>query len=117
MSHYLRFRFWFLKKITATIYDFIKDSSIIVDWTSSWVPDPELISDILFSAGIILSIARISFIMPANETFGTMLVSFRRTFGDLVKLLAMFVLILLSFSCGLAALYAAHACQTSHFQG
>lgn len=96
---------------------FIKDSSITVDWTSSWMPDPELISDILFSAGIILSIARISFIMPANETFGTMLVSFRRTFGDLVKLLAMFVLILLSFSCGLAALYAAHACQTSHFQG
>lgn len=29
----------------------------------------------------------------------------------------MFVLILLSFSCGLAALYAAHACQTAHFQG
>ncbi|XP_022302544.2 short transient receptor potential channel 7-like [Crassostrea virginica] len=92
-------------------------ATVGVDWTSSWVPDPELISDILFSAGIILSIARISFIMPANETFGTMLVSFRRTFGDLVKLLAMFVLILLSFSCGLAALYAAHACQTSHFQG
>jgi hypothetical protein len=82
-----------------------------------WIPDPELIADVMFSAGIILSIARISFIMPANETFGTMLVSFRRTFGDLVKLLAMFVLILLSFSCGLAALYAAHVCQTPHFQG
>lgn len=92
-------------------------ATIGVDWATSWVPDPELISDIMFSAGIILSIARISFIMPANETFGTMLVSFRRTFGDLVKLLAMFVLILLSFSCGLAALYAAHACQTAHFQG
>ncbi|XP_062590016.1 short transient receptor potential channel 3-like [Saccostrea cucullata] len=92
-------------------------ATVGVEWSPSWVPDPELISDIMFSAGIILSIARISFIMPANETFGTMLVSFRRTFGDLVKLLAMFVLILLSFSCGLAALYAAHVCQTPHFQG
>ncbi|XP_048734236.1 short transient receptor potential channel 7-like isoform X1 [Ostrea edulis] len=92
-------------------------STVGVDWMPDWIPDPELIADIMFSAGIILSIARISFIMPANETFGTMLVSFRRTFGDLVKLLAMFVLILLSFSCGLAALYAAHVCQTPHFQG
>ncbi|KAK3106625.1 hypothetical protein FSP39_023931 [Pinctada imbricata] len=91
--------------------------ALYAEWTPTWAPDPELISDIMFSVGIILSIARISFIMPANETFGTMLVSFRRTFGDLIKLFAMFLLILVSFSCGLAALYAAHQCQTLHFGG
>ncbi|XP_063408615.1 short transient receptor potential channel 7-like [Mytilus trossulus] len=91
--------------------------SVGVSWEPSWIPDPELISDILFSFGIILSISRISFIMPANETFGTILVSFYRTFTDLMKLCGMFLLILLAFSCGLAALYAAHRCQTTTFKG
>ncbi|XP_069112758.1 short transient receptor potential channel 7-like [Argopecten irradians] len=91
--------------------------AMMANWSSEWVPDPEFLSDVLFSAGIILSVSRISFIMPANETFGTMLVSFQRTFFDLVKLFAMFVLILLAFTCGIAGLYAAHACQTESFKG
>ncbi|XP_033724598.1 short transient receptor potential channel 3-like [Pecten maximus] len=91
--------------------------AMMAEWSPVWVPDPEFLSDVLFSAGIILSISRISFIMPANETFGTMLVSFQRTFFDLVKLFAMFVLILLAFTCGIAGLYAAHACQTESFKG
>ncbi|XP_060073791.1 short transient receptor potential channel 7-like [Ylistrum balloti] len=91
--------------------------AMMAEWSPAWVPDPEFLSDVLFSAGIILSVSRISFIMPANETFGTMLVSFQRTFFDLVKLFAMFVLILLAFTCGIAGLYAAHACQTDSFKG
>ncbi|OWF44847.1 short transient receptor potential channel 3-like [Mizuhopecten yessoensis] len=91
--------------------------AMIAEWTPVWIPDPELLSDVLFSAGIILSVSRISFIMPANETFGTMLVSFQRTCFDLIKLFAMFALILLAFTCGIAGLYAAHTCQTESFKG
>ncbi|GFR64625.1 short transient receptor potential channel 3 [Elysia marginata] len=88
---------------------------INVEWDPSWVPDPELLSDVLFSMGIILSVSRFSFIMPANEALGTMLVSFRRTVSDIVKIFGMFLLVLVAFTCGIAALYAPNTCITSNF--
>ncbi|CAG5122593.1 unnamed protein product, partial [Candidula unifasciata] len=86
-----------------------------VVWDPDWVPDPELLSDVLFSLGIIFSISRFSFIMPANEALGTMLVSFRRTVSDIVKIFGMFILVLIAFTCGIAALYAPIRCYTGHF--
>ncbi|XP_070207798.1 short transient receptor potential channel 7-like isoform X2 [Littorina saxatilis] len=86
-----------------------------VDWKPSWVPDPELLSDVLFTLGTILSISRFSFIMPANEALGTMLVSFRRTIVDLFKITGMFLLVLMCFACGLATLYAPNRCGTNMF--
>ncbi|ESO99447.1 hypothetical protein LOTGIDRAFT_158532 [Lottia gigantea] len=90
-------------------------SGAVVVWEPSWIPDPELISDILFTIGTVLSIGRFSFIMPANEALGTMLVSFRRTLMDLFKLMGMFVLVMISFTCGLAALYAPNKCMNDSF--
>ncbi|XP_050413145.1 short transient receptor potential channel 7 isoform X1 [Patella vulgata] len=90
-------------------------SGAVVVWEPSWVPDPELLSDILFTIGTILSIGRFSFIMPANEALGTMLVSFRRTLMDLFKLLGMFVLVMIAFTCGMAALYAPNKCMNESF--
>ncbi|CAG5124987.1 unnamed protein product, partial [Candidula unifasciata] len=86
-----------------------------VTWAPSWVPDPELVSDVLFSLGIICSVSRFSFIMPANEALGTMLVSFRRTVSDIVKIFGMFILVMIAFTCGLAALYAPSRCYTKSF--
>ncbi|XP_035826185.1 short transient receptor potential channel 7 [Aplysia californica] len=86
-----------------------------VVWEPAWVPDPQLLSDVLFSLGIIFSISRFSFIMPANEALGCMLVSFRRTVSDIVKVFGMFILLLLAFTCGIAALYAPNRCLTDHF--
>lgn len=86
-----------------------------VSWNPSWVPDPELLSDVLFTLGTILSISRFSFIMPVNEALGTMLVSFRRTIADLLKITGMFLLVLMSFACGIAALYAPNKCDTESF--
>ncbi|XP_059175645.1 short transient receptor potential channel 7-like, partial [Physella acuta] len=86
-----------------------------VVWDSAWVPDPELLSDVLFSLGMIFSVSRFSFIMPANEALGTMLVSFRRTVVDIVKLFGMFVLVILAFTCGITALYAPSRCHTESF--
>lgn len=64
----------------------------------------------MFFVGIILSIVRIFFIMFVNEIFGIMFVLFRRIFGDLVKLLVMFVLILFSFLCGFVVFYVVYVC-------
>ncbi|PVD35555.1 hypothetical protein C0Q70_02518 [Pomacea canaliculata] len=84
-------------------------------WTPTWVPDPELLSDILFTLGTIMSIGRFSFIMPANEALGTMLVSFKRTIADLLKITGMFLLVLFAFACGIATLYAPNKCLTDKF--
>lgn len=84
-------------------------------WDPNWVPDPELVSDVLFTLGTILSISRFSFIMPANEALGTMLVSFRRTVADLLKITGMFLLVLMAFACGIATLYAPNKCHTKYF--
>ena len=84
-------------------------------WNPEWVPDPELLSDVLFTLGTILSISRFSFIMPANEALGTMLVSFRRTVADLFKITGMFLLVLMCFACGIATLYAPTRCDTTMF--
>ncbi|CAL1528596.1 unnamed protein product, partial [Lymnaea stagnalis] len=97
--------------------DFCEEFSgnLQVVWEPSWVPDPELLSDVLFSLGMIFSVSRFSFIMPANEALGTMLVSFRRTVVDIAKIFGMFVLVLMAFTCGMAALYSPSRCQSEHF--
>lgn len=86
-----------------------------VEWNPVWIPDPEMLSDICFSIGIVLSVSRIAFLMPCNETFGTMLVSFYRTLMDLFKLCGMFGLVILAFTCGIAALYDAMQCHSEAF--
>lgn len=92
-----------------------RDYDFIVEWNPVWIPDPEMLSDICFSIGIVLSVSRIAFLMPCNETFGTMLVSFYRTLMDLFKLCGMFGLVILAFTCGIAALYDAMQCQSEAF--
>ena len=80
------------------------------------MPDPELISDVLFTFGTILTIGRFSFIMPANEALGTMFVSFKRCLNDLLKLCGMFILVIISFASGLSALYSSNKCRNKHFK-
>uniref|UniRef100_A0A0L8G5X6 Transient receptor ion channel domain-containing protein n=1 Tax=Octopus bimaculoides TaxID=37653 RepID=A0A0L8G5X6_OCTBM len=92
-----------------------RDYDIVVSWSPVWSPDPELVSDVCFSLGILLSVCRIAFLMPCNETFGTMLVSFYRTLMDLFKLCGMFALVLIAFTCSIAALYSALKCNTESF--
>ncbi|GAB1608502.1 short transient receptor potential channel 3-like isoform X5 [Argonauta hians] len=92
-----------------------RNYDIIVEWSPEWSPDPELISDVCFSLGIMLSVCRIAFLMPCNEIFGTMLVSFYRTLMDLFKLCGMFALVLIAFTCSIAALYSAFQCNTESF--
>lgn len=95
--------------------DIKRDYDFIVEWDPIWIPDPEMLSDICFSLGIVLSVSRIAFLMPCNETFGTMLVSFYRTLMDMFKLCGMFGLVLLAFTCGIAALYDAMQCHSEAF--
>ncbi|XP_046362043.1 short transient receptor potential channel 3-like isoform X3 [Haliotis rufescens] len=92
-----------------------RKDNVSVIWEPEWIPDPELLSDILFTFGTILSIGRFSFIMPANEALGTMLVSFHRTINDLLKLCGMFILVLIAFASGLSALYAPSKCRNRSF--
>ncbi|KAH9514147.1 Short transient receptor putative channel 6 [Bulinus truncatus] len=104
-------------KSSAALNNFCQDytGKVHVVWEPEWVPDPELLSDVLFSLGMIFSVSRFSFIMPANEALGTMLVSFRRTLADIAKIMGMFILVLLAFTCGIAALYSPSRCQSAHF--
>uniref|UniRef100_A0A2C9M6I9 Ion transport domain-containing protein n=1 Tax=Biomphalaria glabrata TaxID=6526 RepID=A0A2C9M6I9_BIOGL len=104
-------------KRSAAMNNFCQDFNgrVQVIWDPVWVPDPELLSDVLFSLGMIFSVSRFSFIMPANEALGTMLVSFRRTLVDIAKIMGMFILVLMAFTCGMAALYSPSRCQNDFF--
>ncbi|XP_064611626.1 short transient receptor potential channel 3-like [Liolophura sinensis] len=106
-----------LRENSFTCENIYKDRQPLIVWEPSWLPDPSLLSDITFSIAVLMSISRFSFIMPSNEQFGTMLVSFGRTMGDIVKLLSMFILVLVAFSCGMTVLYGAEACNNSEFAG
>ncbi|KAK3611420.1 hypothetical protein CHS0354_027146 [Potamilus streckersoni] len=71
-----------------------------------WNPwDPINISEGLFAIGNILSFARVSYLLPANEALGPLQISLGRMLKDILKFLALFMLIFMAFMIGLQNLY------------
>ncbi|KAL3859306.1 hypothetical protein ACJMK2_009531 [Sinanodonta woodiana] len=79
-----------------------------------WSPwDPINISEGLFAIGNILSFARVSYLLPANEALGPLQISLGRMLKDILKFLALFMLIFMAFMIGLQNLYWYYNIRTS----
>ncbi|ESO05324.1 hypothetical protein HELRODRAFT_191443 [Helobdella robusta] len=78
-----------------------------------WRPDdPEIVSDVLFAAANVLSIARTTSMMPAFEVLGPLQISLGRMLGDISRFLVLFTLVLFAFMVGLHNLYWYYGFQT-----
>ncbi|CAK8697070.1 unnamed protein product [Clavelina lepadiformis] len=71
-------------------------------WSGS---DPQIISEALYSLGIVLSFSRISYILEVNDKFGPLQISLARTVGDIIKWSGIFFMIFGAFLLGLFNLY------------
>ncbi|XP_048780168.1 short transient receptor potential channel 7-like isoform X1 [Ostrea edulis] len=67
--------------------------------------DPHNIAEGLFAIANVISFTRVSYILPANEMFGPMQISIARMMTDIMKFLAIFLVILIAFMVGLHNLY------------
>ncbi|XP_077975957.1 short transient receptor potential channel 7-like isoform X2 [Styela clava] len=77
-----------------------------------WIgSDPQLLSEALFSFGIVLSFSRIAYLLPANEMFGPLQISLGRTVADIMKWIVIFFMIFGAFLLGLFNLYSYYAME------
>ncbi|XP_061916980.1 short transient receptor potential channel 6-like isoform X3 [Entelurus aequoreus] len=73
---------------------------------ADWAPsDPQLISEGLYAAAVVLSFWRVAYVLPANQNFGPLQVSLGRTLGDIFKFLVIFITVFVAFMVGLFNLY------------
>ncbi|XP_064197991.1 short transient receptor potential channel 7b isoform X1 [Anguilla rostrata] len=82
---------------------------LIMVWVTArdkWLPsDPQLISEGLYAIAVVLSFARIAYILPANESFGPLQISLGRTVKDIFKFMVLFIMVFLAFMIGMFILY------------
>ncbi|KAH3777181.1 short transient receptor potential channel 7-like [Dreissena polymorpha] len=67
--------------------------------------DPHIIAEGLFAIANVMSIARLSYIFPANELFGPMQISVAKIITDVLKFGAIFTVFFVAFFVGLHNLY------------
>ncbi|XP_076470578.1 short transient receptor potential channel 7-like isoform X3 [Babylonia areolata] len=67
--------------------------------------DPQHMAEACFALANIISFARVSFILPANELFGPMQISLARMITDILKFGVIFMVLFLAFLVGLHNLY------------
>ncbi|XP_076449134.1 short transient receptor potential channel 7-like [Babylonia areolata] len=67
--------------------------------------DPQHMAEACFALANIISFARVSFVLPANELFGPMQISLARMVTDILKFGVIFLVLFLAFLVGLHNLY------------
>nr|KAG5713048.1 hypothetical protein BaRGS_021842 [Batillaria attramentaria] len=67
--------------------------------------DPHNMAEACFALANIISFARVSFVLPANELFGPMQISLARMITDILKFGVIFLVLFLAFLVGLHNLY------------
>ncbi|XP_050396877.2 short transient receptor potential channel 7 isoform X1 [Patella vulgata] len=67
--------------------------------------DPINLSEGLFAIANILSFARISYLLPANESLGPLQISLGRMLNDIAKFITLFVFVMVAFMIGLHNLF------------
>lgn len=77
------------------------------------IPNPQILSKVLFSVANVLSFARIAYILPASETFGQLQISYGRMLQDVGKFIFIYFTVMIAFICGLTSLYSLS--QNEHF--
>uniref|UniRef100_W5KET0 Transient receptor potential cation channel subfamily C member 2b n=1 Tax=Astyanax mexicanus TaxID=7994 RepID=W5KET0_ASTMX len=72
------------------------------DWRQE---DPQLISEVLFAVTSMLSFARLAYILPAQESLGTLQISMGKMIDDMIRFLFILMIIGTAFLCGINNIY------------
>ncbi|XP_067889064.1 transient receptor potential cation channel subfamily C member 2b [Heterodontus francisci] len=72
------------------------------DWKQE---DPQMVAEVLFAITSMLSLARLTSILPAHETLGTLQISIGRMIDDMMRFMFLLMIILTAFLCGINNIY------------
>ncbi|CAL1532323.1 unnamed protein product [Lymnaea stagnalis] len=111
-------RYWTMYKFHMALY-FMENPNNLLDergmlesvyWLNTdrifWTPtDPINLLEGSFAVANILSVSRISYLLPANEILGPLQISLGRMLKDIAKFGVLFVLVIFAFMVGLHNLY------------
>ncbi|XP_038674916.1 transient receptor potential cation channel subfamily C member 2b [Scyliorhinus canicula] len=67
--------------------------------------DPQMVAEVLFAITSMLSLARLTSILPAHETLGTLQISIGRMIDDMMRFMFLLMIILTAFLCGINNIY------------
>ncbi|KAL6470090.1 hypothetical protein MHYP_G00212090 [Metynnis hypsauchen] len=72
------------------------------DWRQE---DPQLIAEVLFAVTSMLSFTRLAYILPAQESLGTLQISMGKMIDDMIRFLFILMIIGTAFLCGINNIY------------
>ncbi|XP_067841637.1 short transient receptor potential channel 2-like [Heptranchias perlo] len=67
--------------------------------------DPQMLAEVLFAITSMLSLARLTSILPAHETLGTLQISIGKMIDDMMRFMFLLMIILTAFLCGINNIY------------
>uniref|UniRef100_A0A8C8RMX5 Transient receptor ion channel domain-containing protein n=1 Tax=Pelusios castaneus TaxID=367368 RepID=A0A8C8RMX5_9SAUR len=71
-----------------------------------WHPeDPQFVAEVLFAVTSMLSFTRLTYILPAHESLGTLQISIGKMIDDMIRFMFILMIILTAFLCGLNNIY------------
>ncbi|KAK3524405.1 hypothetical protein QTP70_027996, partial [Hemibagrus guttatus] len=76
-----------------------------VDWLQE---DPQLIAEVLFAVTSMLSFTRLAYILPAQESLGTLQISMGKMIDDMIRFLFILMIIGTAFLCGINNIYVSY---------
>ncbi|XP_058271172.1 transient receptor potential cation channel subfamily C member 2b [Hemibagrus wyckioides] len=76
-----------------------------VEWLQE---DPELIAEVLFAVTSMLSFTRLAYILPAQESLGTLQISMGKMIDDMIRFLFILMIIGTAFLCGINNIYVSY---------
>ncbi|KAK1788213.1 hypothetical protein P4O66_016678, partial [Electrophorus voltai] len=77
-------------------------STVRGDWQQE---DPQLIAEVLFAVTSMLSFTRLAYILPAQESLGTLQISIGKMIDDMIRFLFILMIIGTAFLCGINNIY------------
>ncbi|KAB5548843.1 hypothetical protein PHYPO_G00060310 [Pangasianodon hypophthalmus] len=75
------------------------------DWHQE---DPQLIAEVLFAVTSMLSFTRLAYILPAQESLGTLQISMGKMIDDMIRFLFILMIIGTAFLCGINNIYVSY---------
>ncbi|TSL04364.1 Short transient receptor potential channel 2 [Bagarius yarrelli] len=70
--------------------------------------DPQLIAEVLFAVTSMLSFTRLAYILPAQESLGTLQISMGKMIDDMIRFLFILMIIGTAFLCGINNIYVSY---------
>ncbi|XP_014382176.1 LOW QUALITY PROTEIN: short transient receptor potential channel 2-like [Alligator sinensis] len=67
--------------------------------------DPQFVAEVLFAVTSMLSFTRLAYILPAQESLGTLQISIGKMIDDMIRFMFILMIILTAFLCGLNNIY------------